>query len=111
MNLETLDLDFNYIGGIVEFDNFLKLQNLNWLQLSSNQISLLTKPSNNITFPKFQVLGLSSCDLYEFPDFLKSEDELEYLVLSNNKISGLIPKWMSNSSKKTLWNLDSSSIF
>ena len=111
MNLETLDLDFNYIGGIVEFDNFLKLQNLNWLQLSSNQISLLTKPSNNITFPKFQVLGLSSCDLHEFPNFLKSEDELEYLVLSNNKISGLIPKWMSNSSKKTLWNLDSSSIF
>ena len=109
MNLETLDLDFNYIGGIVEFDNFLKLQNLNWLQLSSNQISLLTKPSNNITFSKFQVLGLSSCDLYEFPDFLKSEDELEYLVLSNNKISGLIPKWMSNSSKKN--SLESRFVF
>ena len=24
MNLETLDLDFNYIGGIVEFDNFFE---------------------------------------------------------------------------------------
>ena len=57
MNLETLDLYFNYFGGIVKFDNFLKLQNLNWLQLSSNQISLLTKPSNNITFPKFRILA------------------------------------------------------
>ena len=57
MNLETLDLYFNYFGGIVKFDNFLKLQNLKWLQLSSNQISLLTKPSNNITFPKFRILA------------------------------------------------------
>ena len=43
MNLETLDLYFNYFGGIVKFDNFLKLQNLNWLQLSSNQISFADK--------------------------------------------------------------------
>nr|XP_023928105.1 receptor-like protein 9DC3 [Quercus suber] len=111
MNLETLYLDFNYFGGIVEFEFFLKLQNLSKLQLSSNQISLLTKPSNNITFPKFRILGLDSCDLHEFPDFLKSQDELEFLVLSHNKITGLIPKWMWNSSKNTLWNLDLSDNF
>ena len=111
MNLETLDLYFNYFGGIVDFDNFLKLQNLNSLQLSSNQISLLIKPSNNITFPKFRILGLESCDLDEFPYFLKSQDKLEFLVLSNNKITGLIPKWMWNSRKKTLWNLDLSNNF
>ena len=111
MNLETLDLYFNYFGGIVEFDNFLKLQKLKWLQLSSNQISLLTKPSNNITFPKFQILGLASCDLDEFPDFLKNQDELEVLQLSKNKISGLIPNWMWNSSKKTLLSLDLSHNF
>ena len=89
MNLETLDLSFNYFGGVVEFDIFLKLQNLRRLQLSSNQISLLTKPSKNITFPKFRILGLGSCDLHEFPDFLKSQDKLELLILSNNKISSL----------------------
>ena len=111
MNLETLDLYFNYFGGIVEFDNFLKLQKLKWLQLSSNQISLLTKPSNNITFPKFQILELGSCDLDDFPYFLKSQDELEFLVLSNNKITGLIPKWMWNSNKKTLRSLDLSHNF
>ncbi|KAK7836698.1 receptor-like protein 7, partial [Quercus suber] len=66
---------------------------------------------NNITFPKFRILGLDSCDLHEFPDFLKSQDELEFLVLSHNKITGLIPKWMWNSSKNTLWNLDLSDNF
>nr|XP_023929437.1 receptor-like protein 9DC3 [Quercus suber] len=89
MNLETLFLDHNQFGGIVEFDFFLKLQNLSLLQLSFNQISLLTKPSKNITFPKFQFLGLDFCDLDEFPDFLKSQDELEVLTLSKNKISSL----------------------
>ena len=102
MNLETLYLDSSYFGGIVEFDKILKLQNLHELQLSSNHISLLTKPSNNITFPKFGILGLESCDLDEFPDFLKNQDELKVLELSNNKIIGLIPNWMWNSSKKTL---------
>ncbi|KAK9996227.1 hypothetical protein SO802_020913 [Lithocarpus litseifolius] len=89
MNLETLDLSFNYFGGVVEFDIFLKLQNLHKLQLSSNLISLRTKPSKNITFPKFRILGLGSCDLHEFPDFLKSQDKLELLILSNNKITSL----------------------
>ncbi|KAM4106905.1 hypothetical protein ACB094_04G100700 [Castanea mollissima] len=106
MNLETLYLDSNHFDGIVEFDIFFKLQNLFKLQLSFNHISLLTKPSNNITYPKFQILGLGSCDLHEFPDFLKSQDELGFLELSNNKISGLIPKWMWNLSKKTLWCVD-----
>ncbi|KAL4633498.1 hypothetical protein ACB092_04G126800 [Castanea dentata] len=111
MNLEMLFLDYKHFGGIVEFDIFLKLPKLSYLRLSFNQISLLTKPSNNITFPKFRLLGLGSCDLDEFPDFLKSQDELEVLTLSNNKISGLIPNWMWNSSKKTLWNLDLSNNF
>ena len=57
------------------------------------------------------MLGLDSCDLDEFPDFLKSQDELEYLSLSKNKISGLMPKWMWNSSKKTLLILDLSDNF
>ncbi|KAM4114817.1 hypothetical protein ACJW30_04G098000 [Castanea mollissima] len=96
MNLETLYLDSNHFDGIVEFEFFLKLQNLFKLYLSYNHISLLTKPSNNITYPKFQILGLESCDLHEFPDFLKGQDELASLELSNNKIRGLIPKWMWN---------------
>ena len=69
-------------------------------------ISLLTKLSNNITFSKFWILGLASCELNEFPDFLKNQNELAFLELSNNKFHGLIPKWMWNLSKETLWFLD-----
>ncbi|KAL4633496.1 hypothetical protein ACB092_04G126600 [Castanea dentata] len=105
--LADLRLGSNGLHGPIPswISRLTNLQNLSNLQLSSNQISLLTKPSNNTTFPKFRILGLGSCDLHEFPDFLKSQEELEFLVLSNNKISGLIPKWMWNSGKKTLWNL------
>ncbi len=106
VNLEVLYLNSNYFGGTVEFDLFSKLQNLHRFQLSYNHISLLTKLSNNITFSKFWILGLASCELNEFPDFLKNQNELEFLELSNNKFHGLIPKWMWNLSKETLWYLD-----
>jgi Leucine-rich repeat (LRR) protein len=109
MNLENLHLTSNHLSGTVEFDLFLKLKNLEGLQLSDNKISLLTKPSTNATLPKFEVLALGSCDLSEFPDFLRNQDELGVLDLSENKIYGQIPKWMWNLSKETLWSLDLSS--
>jgi Leucine-rich repeat (LRR) protein len=105
VNLEKLTLSFNHLSGTVEFDLFLKLKNLSWLQLSHNNISLLTKPSTNATLPKFEILTLSSCDLSEFPEFLRNQDELEALDLSSNKIHGQIPKWMWNLSRETLWGL------
>ncbi|XP_059446712.1 receptor-like protein 6 [Corylus avellana] len=106
VNLENLSLFSNLLSGTVEFDLFLKLKNLSWLQLSGNKISLLTKPSTNTTLPKFKILTLASCDLNEFPDFLRNQDELEVLVLSDNKIHGQIPKWMWNLSIETLWYLE-----
>jgi Leucine-rich repeat (LRR) protein len=109
VNLENLDLAYNHLSGTVEFDLFLKLKNLKGLQLSGNKISLLTKPSTNATLPKFEILRLGSCDLSEFPDFLRNQDELGYLDLSDNKIHGQIPKWMWNLSKETLWSLELSS--
>ncbi|XP_062167593.1 receptor-like protein 6 [Alnus glutinosa] len=111
MNLENLHLSFNHLSGTVEFDLFLKLKNLKWLQLSRNNISLLTKPSTNTTLPKFEILNLASCDLSEFPDFLRNQDELVMLDLSENKIYGQIPNWMWNSNKETLWTLALSSNF
>jgi Leucine-rich repeat (LRR) protein len=106
VNLENLALFYNHLSGTVEFDLFLKLKNLTWLQLSYNNISLLTKPSTNATLPKFEILTLDSCDLSEFPEFLRNQDELGLLSLSDNKIHGQIPKWMWNLSRETLWDLD-----
>ncbi|XP_059446714.1 receptor-like protein 7 [Corylus avellana] len=107
VNLENLNLFSNRLSGTVEFDLFLKLKNLKSLQLSGNNISLLIKPAcTNATFPKFEILTLSSLGLSEFPDFLRNQDELGLLDLSHNKIHGQIPKWMLNLSKNTLWALD-----
>jgi hypothetical protein len=96
VNLENLRLTYNDLSGVVEFDLFLKFK---------ANITLLTKPSTSATLPKFEILGLGSCDLSEFPDFLRNQDELEGLDLSGNKIHGQIPKWMWNLSKETLWIL------
>ncbi|KAF8391106.1 hypothetical protein HHK36_023407 [Tetracentron sinense] len=101
-NLSILFLDGNSLSGTVELNMFLTLKNLTSLYLSDNTLSLITTVHINSTFPKFQGLGLSSCNISEFPDFLKNQNELEWLDLSNNKIHGQIPKWMWNIGKETL---------
>ncbi|KAG7991809.1 hypothetical protein I3843_02G096800 [Carya illinoinensis] len=103
VNVEILGLQSNYLSGPVEFDLFMRLKYLNVLFLSDNNISLLTKPSSNSTVPKFRMLFLASCDLAEFPEFLKNLDQLEDLDLSINKIYGQVPKWMGNLSIESLW--------
>ncbi|KAB1219254.1 Receptor-like protein 12 [Morella rubra] len=104
VHLEDLNLALNCLNGTVKLNKFLKLQNLSWLQLSSNNVSVVIEPSTNTTFPKFEVLGLASCQLLEIPSFLRIQDELGFLSLSNNKIDGQVPKWMW--SLKSLWFLD-----
>ncbi|CBI28430.3 unnamed protein product, partial [Vitis vinifera] len=86
----------------MELHMLSNLKNLTDLQLSYNRISLLSYTSTNATLPKFKLLGLASCNLTEFPDFLQNQQELEVLILSTNKIHGPIPKWMWNISKETL---------
>ncbi|KAF5468455.1 hypothetical protein F2P56_012605 [Juglans regia] len=105
VNLETLRLDNNYFSGRVEFELFLRLGKLEVLQLSGNNISLLINPSTNSTFPKFSILCLYDCDLHEFPEFLRNQDQLEVLELGGNKIHGQVPKWMGNVSIETLWGV------
>ncbi|XP_041001237.1 receptor like protein 27-like [Juglans microcarpa x Juglans regia] len=106
VNLEVLSLNDNNLSGTVEFELFLRLRKLFQLQLSRNNISLLTNPSTNSTFPKFRILCLEHCDLGEFPEFLRNQDQLEILVLAGNKIHGQVPKWMGNKSIETLMHLD-----
>ncbi|XP_059449524.1 receptor-like protein 7 [Corylus avellana] len=102
-NLQVLDLAMNYFSGTVEFDEFVKLKHLTILYLSYNQLSLLFKePNVNSSFPKFQCLWLSSCNLSKFPDFLRNQDELQYLELSDNYLRGQVPEWMLNIGKASM---------
>ncbi|KAI8558075.1 hypothetical protein RHMOL_Rhmol04G0060400 [Rhododendron molle] len=62
---------------------------------------LTTNSTTNATLPKFEVIKLASCNLKEFPDFLRFQDELEVLNLANNGIHGQVPTWLWNTSKET----------
>ena len=106
VNLEILYLRSNDLTGILELDMLLKLKKLTRLGLADNKLLLRTDTSSNGNGPKFKVLGLASCNLGEFPHFLRNQDELELLKLSNNKIHGKIPKWIWNIGKETLSLMD-----
>ncbi|KAM5554380.1 receptor-like protein 49 [Rosa sericea] len=110
MNLQTLYLYHNNLSGTVEFQKFLNLQKLTSLDLSNNNLELLTESRflNNATtvLPKFEYLGLGGCNIREFPDFLRSQEALSRLDLSGNKLQGQVPKWMWNTSTKTLFYIN-----
>ncbi|XP_028075179.1 receptor-like protein 7 [Camellia sinensis] len=104
--LEDLNFAGNNLGGKVELDIFLKHRNILHLDLSANKLTVLTKNSTNATIPKFNILGLASCNLKKFPNFLQFQDELEMFSFSDNKIHGEIPTWFWNKSKETMVMVD-----
>ncbi|XP_030960680.1 receptor-like protein 32 isoform X2 [Quercus lobata] len=89
----------------MELNIFFQVKELQYLDLSGNNL-LVSKENINSTHPKISYLLLSSCNLREFPDFLKAQNELNTLDLSNNKIEGKIPKWFCNVGKGTLQYLN-----
>ncbi|KAL7250033.1 hypothetical protein ACSBR1_012100 [Camellia fascicularis] len=100
-NLEFLFLPFNNLSGL-ELESFLMLKNLTFLDLSGNNLTVLTKKTSNNTLNKLTLLELNSCNLREFPNFLRFQDTLAFLSLDENKIHGEIPAWMLNTSVETL---------
>nr|GEW00711.1 LRR receptor-like serine/threonine-protein kinase FLS2 [Tanacetum cinerariifolium] len=91
--LTVLDVSFNDLTGIVSEAHFLKLSKLTRLQLSSNSPTL--KFSSEWS-PPFQVraLHLGSCQVGPlFPNWLKTQKEINLLDLSNASISDSIPIW------------------
>nr|KAJ0228600.1 hypothetical protein LSAT_V11C100024040 [Lactuca sativa] len=102
-SLEYLHLGRNNFSGRVELDMFLGLNKLQTLGLGYNRISLVTTNNyTNTTLPELHKLGLSSCNLKEFPAFLRFQNKLRFLLLDVNKIDGLVPVWIWNNSRETL---------
>uniref|UniRef100_A0A161ZUE2 Uncharacterized protein n=1 Tax=Daucus carota subsp. sativus TaxID=79200 RepID=A0A161ZUE2_DAUCS len=90
--IRHLDLSFNKFQ-----DHFKNLRSLKDLHLSSNADLVV-----NISFtwiPPFQLnsLKLSSCKVGpRFPQWLRNQRDLEYLVISNGSIKDNIPYWFEN---------------
>ncbi|KAJ4717590.1 Receptor-like protein [Melia azedarach] len=101
--LTELDLSYNNFSGTMELDMLLsKLKDLDLLYLSSNKLSLLTKTTINTISKKLSYVGLRSCNITEFPSFLKNQDQLLMLDLSSNRIKGKVPGWVMNISVESL---------
>ncbi|GAY67888.1 hypothetical protein CUMW_259980 [Citrus unshiu] len=93
--LFVLDLARNSFSGTIELDVLLTCwKNLEVLGLSLNRLSVLTKATSNTTSQKIQYIGLRSCNLTKFPNFLENQSHLVVLDLSDNKIQGKVPKWL-----------------
>ncbi|TYH74977.1 hypothetical protein ES332_D05G441300v1 [Gossypium tomentosum] len=96
LNLTHLSLSSSNLSGVIEFRMFSNLPNLKLLDLSYNSLSLASNTTScvNHILPNLTDLRLSSCNLSEFPQFLKGLKSLKRLDLSCNKIEGKIPQWM-----------------
>ncbi|XP_024032633.1 receptor-like protein Cf-9 [Morus notabilis] len=102
--LVRLYLDNNNLDGYIP--SFQNLSQLGLLSLRDNHLTGPIPSSFGNLTQLFAVylegLGLGSCNLSEFPNFLRHQNKLELLDLSRNKIHGHIPKWMWNTSLETL---------
>ena len=81
-----------------------KLKNLVYLDFSNNLVSI----NNNViyTLPKLSSLNLSSCNISEFPIFLRTATTLQLLDLQKNRIYGQVPRWLGEVRMDSLYFLD-----
>ncbi|KAK4607799.1 hypothetical protein RGQ29_001567 [Quercus rubra] len=111
VNLTDLSLSSNNLSIMLDLELFSNLNNLIEFNFSYN--NLLVSINNNLTFtlPNLERLYLSSCNISEFPIFLRMATNLQSLDLSNNKIHGQTPKWLGAVGRNSLYFLDLSHNF
>ncbi|GAB4825339.1 hypothetical protein Ancab_008211 [Ancistrocladus abbreviatus] len=108
-NLMILELSSNNLSVMVQLDMFCKLNNLALLDLSHNSLSVtMSNSTTNFTpsCPKLRFLECSSCNVTEFPDFLRAQDSLQLLNLSNNRIQSEVPRWVQDIRRDSLYYLN-----
>lgn len=106
--MEVLMLYSNNFTGILDLNFITNLPNLKALELSDNNLVVIDGEDNSTlaSFPKILLLGLESCSLSKFPSFLRHQDELFWVDLSDNNIRGAIPSWVWDTWNYSLFVLD-----
>jgi Leucine-rich repeat (LRR) protein len=87
----------NNLIGSVDLAHFRILSYLTVLDLSYNELHVMSSDNNDPADTSYlaglNVLGLVSCNITQFPRFLRHVNRISHLDLSCNKISGDIPNW------------------
>ncbi|KAF5794251.1 putative non-specific serine/threonine protein kinase [Helianthus annuus] len=94
--LKNLDLSHNSLVGVLTESHLAKLNSLNSLVLSYNSLPL--NFSNGWIAPfKLQAFLASSCNIGPyFPKWLQTQTNLQRLDLSNSSIKDTMPEWFEN---------------
>ncbi|WP_422482614.1 hypothetical protein, partial [Pleomorphochaeta sp. DL1XJH-081] len=66
--------------------------------------------STSHRFPQLRLLNLASCNLSNFPGFIKHSHMLGHLDLSNNGIGGEIPSWIRGLTQLSILDLSKNGI-
>ncbi|CAN1168375.1 Receptor-like protein 6 [Linum perenne] len=106
-SLRVLFLSSNRFRGSVQLSWIHTLQNLTWLDLSYNNLTVDANINNSSplsTFPQLEYLYIRSCNLRTFPE-LGNLSELSELDLSDNNINGVVPRWIMESTTLVQLNL------
>ncbi|XBH82261.1 hypothetical protein VPH35_070952 [Triticum aestivum] len=92
-NLTVLDLSYNKLDVVLTKDHFSGLLKLGNLDLSDNSLKMDTEPNWVPPF-KLKYLDLQSCSVgHRFPQWLRSQTDIDYLVLGNTSLDDVIPDW------------------
>ncbi|ESR45585.1 hypothetical protein CICLE_v10003539mg, partial [Citrus x clementina] len=102
-SLEAINVAKCNFSGMIELDVLLtSWKNLEFLGLSLNRLSVLTKATSDTTSQKLKYIGLRSCNLTKFPNFLQNQHHLRFMDLSNNRIQEKVPKWLLDPNMQNL---------
>ncbi|CAL9088589.1 unnamed protein product [Musa textilis] len=101
-NPTSLDLSLNSLKGTMSELHFANLAKLDVLYLSRNSLDIAI---GHDWIPPFQLetIGLDSCKLGpSFPGWLRSQESMVDLNLSNTSIEDTLPDWFWNSASSSL---------
>ncbi|XP_060675428.1 receptor-like protein EIX2 [Ziziphus jujuba] len=96
VNLKSLDISHNLFEGVVSEVHFINLTRLKQFKAHENSLTMKTSPD---WLPPFQLEMLNLNDWHlgqQLPHWIRRQEKLLELQISNTGIAGTIPSWFCN---------------